>query len=314
MKHVFVVNPAAGNGKGKEEMISHIVDVCENKGVSYDIYRTGYREDATRFVSEFDISDGESARFYSCGGDGTLNEVVNGVMRRGDRGSNCEVAMIPVGSGNDFPKCFQGNDLFCDLEAQINGEASPIDVIGYKCDDKAEKYAVNIFNMGFDSVVVEKSEQIRRKSFFSGPLSYTLGVVYSLFKMPHADLDLEIDGKEKLSGKYLLAVLANGTFYGGGYKASPFSILNDGKLNLVLVKNMTRLKFISLVKKYKEGTAYATETGKKLITYMDFKSARLISKIKTMICIDGELSSAKELLIKIVPGALNFSVPKAVKI
>ena len=143
-----------------------------------------------------------------------------------------------------------------------------------------------------------------------GSVSYTAGVISAFIDMPHSDLTIEINDEHIFSGKYLLTVIANGTYYGGGYKASPFSSLTDGRLNLVLVKLVSRREFITLIGKYKKGTVHKTRKGKKLITYLDFERARIVSKEETSVCVDGEIIKAKELFLKVVPGGMNFSLPE----
>lgn len=310
MKHVFVINPVAGGGKKTESAKKNITEICSNKNLPYEIYITCGIGDASRFAYEYDHG-GEQTRFYACGGDGTLSEVINGLVRRDDR-EMFETAMVPIGSGNDFARNFDTCDIFENIEAQVDGEASPIDVITYSRDGKEIRSAVNIFNMGLDCAVVERATKFREKPYMIGAVSYTAGLVSAFRDMPHCDLDIETDNGSRFSGKYLLALIANGSYYGGGYKASPFSSLNDGKLDLVLVKNTTRRVLLGFVGKYRKGTIYKAKIAKKLLTYLPFEKAHIISPKEISICIDGEIMKAKELFIEIKKKCINFSRPKAV--
>lgn len=308
MKHVFIINPAAGGGKKMNATRKCIEEICGNKNVPYEIYITCGVGDAARFASEYNVS-GERTRFYACGGDGTLSEVVNGLMARADCLEMCEATMVPIGSGNDFARNFDTCDLFENIEAQINGEASPIDIITYSRNGTEKKAAVNIFNMGLDCAVVERATKFREKPYMIGAVSYTAGIVSAFWDMPHCDLDIETDNGSKFSGKYLLAVIANGSYYGGGYKASPFSSLNDGKIDLVLVKNTTRRVLLGFIGKYKKGTIYKDKIADKLLTYLPFEKAHIMSPKEISICIDGEILKAKELFIEIKKKCINFSRP-----
>ena len=118
MKHVFVVNPCAGGHDGSGELAIKIHDILREA----EVYTTVAPRDATRFVRRWlDDHAGEAVRFYACGGDGTLNEVVSGVMAAKSEGRSVEVACYPCGSGDDFVRYWQGVD-FTDIAALVDGE------------------------------------------------------------------------------------------------------------------------------------------------------------------------------------------------
>ena len=149
MKHLFVVNPVAGKQKPEEKLrlINEAIDRLPAEQRSrdeFEIYVTEAPMDACRHIRET-AADGAELRVYACGGDGTLNECVNGAAGL----SNVAVTHFPCGTGNDFIKMFgPGKDRFFDLTELINGEVRPIDVI--KCNDR---YSVNICSMGLDARV-----------------------------------------------------------------------------------------------------------------------------------------------------------------
>lgn len=117
MKHIFLINPAAGKKGNSESIIRpQIEDYCGKNGLDYEIYVTKCQGDAQNYCAER-AKSGEALRFYACGGDGTLYEVVNGVFGN----PNCEVAVIPMGSGNDFIRLFGTKEQFCNVEAQVTG-------------------------------------------------------------------------------------------------------------------------------------------------------------------------------------------------
>ena len=108
MKHIFLINPAAGKKGNSESIIRpQIEDYCGKNGLDYEIYVTKCQGDAQNYCAER-AKSGEALRFYACGGDGTLYEVVNGVFGN----PNCEVAVIPMGSGNDFIRLFGTKEQF----------------------------------------------------------------------------------------------------------------------------------------------------------------------------------------------------------
>ncbi|MBR6635508.1 MAG: acylglycerol kinase family protein [Clostridia bacterium] len=128
MKHVFIVNPCAGKGKNQASnyIIPRIKEYFEKNGGNYEIHETTEPYEGIDFVKYYPV-DEETVRFYACGGDGTLFEVVNGAYGK----ENVEVAVIPLGSGNDFIRLFGNKEDLVDVEAQVNGTPIKLDVI--KC-------------------------------------------------------------------------------------------------------------------------------------------------------------------------------------
>ena len=159
MKHVFVVNPCAGGHDGSGELAIKIHDILREA----EVYTTVAPRDATRFVRRWlDDHAGEAVRFYACGGDGTLNEVVSGVMAAKSDGRSVEVACYPCGSGDDFVRYWQGVD-FTDIAALVDGEAVPVDVMRL-----GDRYCVNTLNYGFEAEVCHTMATVRRVPLVGG--------------------------------------------------------------------------------------------------------------------------------------------------
>ena len=142
MKHLFIINPKAGKEDSTQKLKEKIDVLAKKYALDHKIMLTKYAGHATELVHEY-VSDGEEWRVYACGGDGTLNEVVNGVAEY----SNAAVTVFPCGTGNDFVKTF-GNmtGRFYSLEELILGEERELDLMC--C---AGRYAINICSVGFDA-------------------------------------------------------------------------------------------------------------------------------------------------------------------
>ena len=134
MKYVFIVNPKSGKSEIKEELLNSL-EKYKSK-IEYEIYFTKEEKDATRFVNEYCKSCDEDVLFFSCGGDGTLNEVVSGAIHY----SNAIVTCFPCGSGNDFVKIYGGKEKFLNLDNLLNGEEIKIDVMKVN----ENKYSINV--------------------------------------------------------------------------------------------------------------------------------------------------------------------------
>lgn len=301
MKHYFIINPAAGTGKNVPSLIKKIESTCREKQAEFEIYLTKSVGDAADFVKKLCAKATERIRIYSCGGDGTNNEVISGAA-----GSEyAEVGFIPDGTGNDFVKCFDDPEKFLDISAQLEARCENIDLIS--CDDN---YVMNIMNMGFDCEAARRMSQLKKSPLVPSSMAYILGVVIELIRKPGIKLSVSIDGGEPAEKELLLATFSNGRYYGGGFNASPKARLCDGLMDVCFVKNISRTKFISIIKDYKSGKYLDMEKFKNIVEFRRCKSARLEFSSDQSICIDGELCNRKTIELKMMPLALKILVPK----
>ena len=303
MKHYFILNPKAGKGIYTEELSKNIRLTCEEKNVPYEIYMTKGIGDATDFVRK--ICADKSllpARFYACGGDGTLGETVNGAA--GSEGAS--VGLIPIGTGNDFVRNFGSSDLFFDISAQISGEERRIDLL--RCNDF---YAINMINIGFDCEVVKKTVTLKKNKLIPSKLAYIAGVVTTLIKKPGVRASISLDDGEFEEKKYLLTTFANGCFCGGGFHSNPHSKLRDGEIDVLLINDVTRMKFISLIGSYKKGTHLIPKNSDILFNQKHKKISFRFPRTQSA-SIDGELFDFDELTIECLPSAISFVVPAGV--
>lgn len=163
MKHIFIINPTAGKGKAAKKIIPVINSYCKTHKLDAQLYVTKFSGDGMKYVEEI-AKRGEPVRFYSCGGDGTLYEVVNGAYKY----PNAEVASLPLGSGNDFARLFGKREDLTNLDSQVNGSVHKLDLI--KCGDKV---AVNQCSMGIDAEVCAKQDYFKKIPLITGEAAYT---------------------------------------------------------------------------------------------------------------------------------------------
>ncbi len=303
MQHFFVINPNAGKGKQIEELKAKIIETAEKLGISYEIHMTEAPAEATSFIKRklSEITD-DICRFYACGGDGTLGEVANGVGET----ENAEIALIPMGTGNDFRRNFDHKENFFDIEKQIHGTPHKIDLISYN-----GKYCINMINIGFDCNVVKRTETIKKNRFIPSKMAYIFGLVSTLFKKLTTPMKIETDSGYSKEAPLLLTVIANGQFCGGGFDAAPKAKLNDGKLDLCVINKIGRIKFIKLVSSYKKGTHLESKFAQKhhIVDYSQGTEIKYTFSSPTDICVDGEVETVSELNIGIIHDAAVFSVP-----
>ena len=309
MKTVFIVNPQAGKKKNIESFIEKIRVTAEKIKNDVEIYKTRAVGDATDFVRDFCKKHGKT-RFIACGGDGTVSEVINGTLDF----EGCEVGVVPMGTGNDFCRNFDDDCDFSDIQAQINGQSETCDVISYTTTvngNVKSGYCINMFNIGFDCNVADLTNTIKKKSFIGGSFAYFLSILINLIKKKGANLKIELDGEEKHNGKLLLTSLANGCYCGGGIKSNPLAEIKDGNININIIKNVSRLRFISLLPSYMKGTVLERKSAEKIIVSEKCRNVTVTPINGTIrICIDGEITDAGKTEFKIIHNGINFVIPK----
>lgn len=301
MKHIFVINPAAGKENAFDGLCARLA--AGEFTADYEIYRTQGPGDATSYIRALCGEHPEQDyRFYACGGDGTLNEVVSGAVGF----ANASVGCYPCGSGNDFVKYYGGSDRFLNLSAQADAVEEQIDVI-----QVGDRYAINAVHFGFDSCVAETVEHVRRKAIIGGGNAYRTGVLVGLIKGMKNKCRVTVDGELlNPAGTILLCTIANGQYVGGSYRCAPRSKNDDGLLEVCLVHPVSRLKFVSLVKYYTEGTHLDNPKFDKVMTYRRGKEIAVEAPEGFAFSLDGELVYRSKFTVRVLPGALRFAVPK----
>ena len=279
MKKIHIFNPAAG----KEKKIP--------KGLTEEIYITKAVGDAEIFAKN--ICEKEDVHFIVHGGDGTISEVANGIIKAG-AGNRCILSVVPKGTGNDFIRSAEGTQS--------------IDVIKFN-----GSYCINSLNTGLDLRVVEEMEKAKKIPFVKGSFAYILGVVSVLFKGIGEKWKLileDAEGKtENFSHEeFSLALFANGSFYGGGFKAAPLASLSDGLIDVILIKKVTKLTLLKLILAYRAGKHFVggevAEKFKKYLIYRKCVRAKL-ENIKN-ICSDGEIIKTDKAEISIIKNILCY--------
>jgi len=303
IKHYFVVNPKAGKKDISTLISKEIKEKLISTEDSYDIYITKEKKDATRYVNDICKKEEGDIRFYAIGGDGTLNEVVNGVKDF----ENASLSVIPYGTGNDFIKNFKNTNFF-DIKNQINGEKIKVDLL--KIGDNS---SVNLCNIGFDAKVASNMNKLKKLPFIKGQLAYTLSIFYSIISKVYDTIEVTIDDNEIISGDFLLCAIANGSYYGGGYMGAPLAEVDDGVMDICLVKKIPRYKMLGFVNIYKKGEHLDNEKIKPYIIYKKCKKIKITSKNKFTIALDGEIYEDVNLEVSINEKAINFIVPYEIK-
>lgn len=303
MHHVFILNPAAGKGRAVLELKDKIINYfSQHKDLDYSIRLTECHGDATRIARE-ECEKNENLRLYACGGDGTLQETANGVPV----GSSAEITAIPCGSGNDYVRIYASKEAFLNLPDLINGEAVLVDAV----DCGAQNLSLNIASIGMDAKVCAKMIQYKHLPGIGGSLAYELAIVDTFFHPIGSHMNITIQGENgtiERNGDYLMALAANGQYYGGGYHGAPQAIENDGILDFVLIKKISRLSVPRFLNKYKRGDYADLPYCEHIRGYH-----MAVETEKPTYCnVDGECTCQDRMTFSIIPKAFRFVLPKTV--
>lgn len=295
MTHLFIINPAAGNRDHTAEYRQAIDTSCTEKGLSYRIAVSkgpGNCRDIARKAAE----TGEDLRIYACGGDGTLNEVVSGAVGF----PNVAVTHFAGGSGNDFIKIFSETAPFRNLERLLDCEETEFDLIHCNND-----WCVNICSVGLDARIGTDVAAYKRLPLLGGSRAYIASAVVNVIKRVSEHYAVEIDG-EVIDEKLALICVCNGRFYGGGFNPVPDADPADGLLDVLLVTDVSRLKILQVIGKYKTGK-YADYPD--LIRHIRTSRLRILCDGLTGINLDGELRIAQQIDIRVAKEKLRFFYP-----
>ena len=316
MKTIFIINPKAGTGKNLDKRKDEITKMAAELGVEVGFYITkavGDAEKFARLVCEETkaTNPDEELRLVACGGDGTVNEVLNGIMGY----KNAVLGVVPIGTGNDFVRNFPENADFLDISAQLQGYTMKSDVIKYSgvIDGKEQtRYCINMFNIGFDCNVADLTQTLKTYPLLSGSVAYLAAIVGMLVKKKGANLKVELDGEVVENGPLLLTAVANGGFCGGGVNSAPTASINDGMMDVNVIYDITRTKFLKKFPHYSKGTHMELPDIDDFLLFRQCKEAVITPLDGSMrLCVDGEIVDAGEVKMEMMPLAINVLVPKA---
>lgn len=305
MKHFFIMNPAAGKGTRFHELIEDIHKVCDRRKVYYAIHVTERIGEATEFVKKMCKNSKDEMRFYACGGDGTIKEVAAGLIGY----DHAELAIIPMGTGNDFVRNFEHREQLFNIDAQIDGETRKIDLLKYN-----NKYAINLINTGFDCEVAKQVAVNRRSLFVPNKLAYTASIVQKITQFDTAIVNgkISFDGVMHRGDKFQACVFANGCYYGGGYKAAPAAQFDDGIIDCCVIDKISLATFVSILGYYKAGTHLTESKVPDVLAYKKCKQVEISFYKPTDISVDGEIERVNgKLVLSVFKDAVTLSLPKA---
>ena len=296
MKHLFIINPAAGSKDRTADYTTKIQEAFANRADAYEIAISAGPGDITRIAREA-AQSGEEYRIYACGGDGTLNEVVQGAAGF----DNVAVTVYSGGSGNDFAKVFSDPTAFFDLNKLLDAKEAAFDLIDCNGD-----YSLNICCVGLDARIGNDVANYKRLPFLHGFAAYAASTVINVIRGIAEHYVVEING-EVIDGDQTFVCICNGRYYGGGFNPIPESDPADGMLDVLVVKKVSRLEVPLIIGKYKDGRYKELP---KIARHFRTDKVRIICDKESAINLDGEIRFAKEVEFRISDKKLRLFYPK----
>lgn len=303
-KFIFIMNPTAGKHQAlvlKDQIIAKF----EAAGLSenYIVKFTERPLHATELAREYATLYGEKAIIYACGGDGTINEVANGII-----GTDAILSVIPAGTGNDFVKTLynQRNPSII-IENIFKYDIKKIDTA--TLDDRT---FINVSSLGFDTIVGDKAKQIVARAKFLGGFAYFIAIFICLLgknycRMKYKFNSVDENGNAVVYEKeldFVLAAIANAQYYGGLFHPCPMADLSDGFIDICVIDRISVPKILSLIPKYIKGT----HTKESVATFYKVKSGTMEGVgEKLMVNCDGESFVKDKVELQIFPASITVA-------
>jgi len=289
-RHLVVVNPAAGRGRVRREWPG-LAAQLRAAGIAFDVAETrapgegiGYAERAAR---DYDA-------VIAAGGDGTVHEVVNGLMRAG---GGAALGILPLGSGNDFAKMLSPGDA---IERLVRGTARLMDV-GRMSSDGAARWFANGMDIGFGAHAARNL--CRVPAVLTGLGAYIGALVITLLRYPRLEVRLQIDDEPPFKQGTTMTAVMNGRAFGGSFHVCPGARADDGLLDLLIAQRVGRLEILGLVPKIMRGT----HVNDPRLRLARARRVLIESDDPLLVEADGEIvfEDARRLEIEVRPGALR---------
>jgi diacylglycerol kinase (ATP) len=298
----LIVNPTSGNGKSKQ-IWREISDELKKQHISFSFAFTDYSKHEEELV-ETAIKNGFT-KIISVGGDGTLHHVVNGIMKQKLVKTNTiQLAVIPIGTGNDWVKTYNINAKIENSIAIIGKEKKILQDIGkLETENNTINYFTNVAGIGYDGYVVHKLKSLKR----FGGIAYLLSGLYGLLFYKKSIFTIEINN-QKLKENCLMVVFGICKFSGGGMQFTKDVNPSDGLLDVTIAKNLTLFDMILNLPKLYNGKIVH---HKKVATYKttSLKITPNSKSEKPFIQADGELIGTGSISVSIIEKAIQFVIP-----
>jgi len=292
MKNLFIINPVAGKGRSLE-YIDKIKNYFDDLQEEYIIEITEYKDHAIEIAKEYTSKD--TYRVFAVGGDGTINEVLNGLI-----GSDSVLCVIPTGTGNDFVRTlYKDKEIEDVLDSLISGQEHYIDLA--KSNDR---YFINIASVGFDAEVVYNARMFKNRRFIPSSFAYILSVIYTAFNFKSINMTIKI-GEQYIKESTFLLAACNGKCYGGGVMIAPKADMKDGLLDICVIRRPGLFTLLKSIPKALKGELEDIEE----VNYYSGKKIIVEGDREFILNADGELFRQTQAEFELIENGMKVVIP-----
>lgn len=298
-----VVNPCAGNKRGKKRW-QKVEASLREAGIKVDVTFTKHPFDAASITRE--ALTGGYNRILAAGGDGTLNEVVNGFFNEeGVINPQACLAVVPIGTGGDFARLYNlRNDGSFLVQLLSANHLQACDIVKATYTDwegrRSSRYYINIADSGIGSETVYRVNH--NSKALGGFWSFLLAALSSIASYKNRYLAASIDGEEVFEGRSSLITITNGQYFGGGVRIAPHASTNDGLLDIVIAKDFGKLELFSIMPSAYRGN----HLNHAKVQFHRGRRVTVKSSEDMYLEIDGESVGRGDFEFEILPSALQL--------
>lgn len=298
MRICLIVNPNAGAGRGLE-VSERVVSRLESSGAAVERFVSEHAG-GTREIAETTQPEGWDG-VVVVGGDGSLFEVINGLLSRGPQLA-VPVGQIPVGTGNSFIKDLhtdrEGDEVDDAIDRIVRGATRRVDLGRFSC-GAGDYWFINLLGAGFVSNVAHRAVRFKRL----GALSYILGVLGEVITLTSTGITLTIDG-QRISRDGVFVEICNSRYTGGNMMMAPEASITDGMLDVIVLNPVGRLRLLRLLPTIFSGT----HVNAPEVEVFRGREIRLESEFPLRLTPDGETFGTTPIDVTIRPGQLEMFV------
>ena len=292
-----ILNPTAGGGRAGR-MASAIQRELAARRIDAEVVLTRARGHALELAR---AAAADHGLIVAAGGDGTIHEVANGLLRAGEAGHDAGLAVLPIGTGNDFAKLLGGQRLEHAFDSILRGATHAVDVGLVRWGDESE-YFINGMGTGIDVEVVRQIAGLPR---LRGVAGYLIGVLRALRVFEPIRARLRIDGRE-VDQRVMIVGIGNGVSQGGGFYITPDARPDDGRLDLCVIQEMSLLRVVVTLPRLMRGRHVNLST----VSMHRFERLEVETEGPLFFQLDGELrepAGVRSMTVEIRPGALRVA-------
>jgi YegS/Rv2252/BmrU family lipid kinase len=297
----FLVNPAAGNGATGRRWpeLARRASALGLEGETFFSERPGHLIELARAAV-----DSGARLVVAVGGDGTLNEVVNGVA-----GRDVDLATIPLGTGMDFGRTYGIPKKFDDaVRVALSGDVRTIDAgrVTYRtwAGETAERYFANVSSVGMSGAVAQRANGMSKA--LGGKVTFFYVLTRVFLEWQNTEVTVRLDDTER-HGRMHDVIVANGVWHGGGMKLAPDAAPDDGQFDVVLIGDVSKADFLTTAPKIYKGR----HVHHPKVEVLRSKRVEVVAPVQLPIELEGEQVGTTPATFEIAPGALRVRVPSS---